>query len=83
VPNGLPILHMFSGLVALSLGFNFLFELTAMAPRTRFKVFRVELAKVFMSVVFFYMLSFLFTALIRSQGQAVKRAIALKESKVR
>ena len=83
VPNGLAVIHMFSCALALSLGFNFLFELTSMAPQTRFKVFRVELAKVFMSVVFFYMLSFIFTSWIRQAGSSVKRALALKENKTK
>ena len=46
-------------------------------------MFRVELTKVFMSLVFFYMLCFIFTSWIRQAGSAVKRSLALKENKIK
>ena len=72
VPNSLALLHTFSILVSFSLVVNFLFELTSMAPQTRFKVFRVELVKVFMTVVIFYFLSLWFTTWARSMAQSVQ-----------
>ena len=62
---------------------NFLFELTSMAPKARIKVFRVELVKVFMTIVFFYFLSLFFTTWIRECGSAVKRVYIWRENKLR
>ena len=62
VPVGLALIHLFSLILAGSLFVTFLFELTSMAPKTRFKVFRVELVKVFMTLVMFYFISLCFTA---------------------
>ena len=36
-----------------------------------------------MSLVFFYMLCFIFTSWIRQAGSAVKRSLALKENKIK
>lgn len=74
---------MLSMIVIASLAFNFLFELTSMSPKARFKVFRVELTKVFMTVVFFYLIGLIFTWWIRGCGSAVKRTISWKELKLR
>ena len=58
----LALMHFFSIIVAVSLFFNFLFELTSMKPTTRFKVFRVELVKVFLTLLIFYFMSLVFTS---------------------
>lgn len=83
VPTSLAIIHMLSLAVVASLAFNFLFELTSMSPKARFKVFRVELTKVFMTVVFFYLLSLLFTWWVRGCGTSVKQILSWREAKVR
>ena len=83
MPKSLPIIHFFSTLVSLSLVVTFLLELTAMAPITRLKVFRVELTKVFMTIVFFYAISLFFTTWIRSCGSVVKKVVAFREGKLR
>ena len=83
VPKSLPIIHFFSTLVSLSLVVTFLLELTAMAPITRLKVFRVELTKVFMTIVFFYAISLFFTTWIRSCSSVVKKVVAFREGKLR
>ena len=71
-PLGLAILHFFSINVSASLFFNFLFELTSMAPKTRFKVFRVELTKVFMTLIVFYFLSLCFTTWMNFTAQSIQ-----------
>ena len=62
LPIMLALVHFFSIIVAVSLFFNFLFELTSMKPTTRFKVFRVELVKVFLTLLIFYFMSLVFTS---------------------
>ena len=79
VPKGLAVLHFFSTLVVGSLAVTFLIELTAMAPKARFKVFRVELVKVFMTVVLFYLLSLLFTTWVRHITWSVQVGSEWKE----
>jgi len=83
IPNSLALLHTFSILVSFSLVVNFLLELTSMAPQSRFKVFRVELVKVFMTVVIFYFLSLWFTTWAQSMAQSVQRTVQWREAKVR
>lgn len=71
LPIMLALMHCFSIIVAVSLFFNFLFELTSMKPSTRFKVFRVELVKVFISLIVFYFLALVFTTWQHSIAQAI------------
>ena len=77
------IIHGFSVLVSVSLFFNFLFELTSLAPETRLKIFRVELTKVFMTSVMFYMISLIFTSWMDSMAYSIKVTLSWKESKVK
>ena len=74
--RGLPLVHFMSIFLTGSLFFNFLFELTSISPETRIKVFRVELTKVFMTVVIFYFMSLFLTTFayemaywVRSESQ--------------
>lgn len=81
VPLGLAIIHFFSVIVSISLFFNFLFELTSLAPETRLKVFRVELTKVFMTGVMFYLISLCFTTFMYYTALQVQETMAWKEQR--
>ena len=82
MPLGLTFLHMYTLPVLVSLFFNFLFELTAMAAETRFKVFRQELLKVFMSGVVFYFMCLWLTAWVFTLSSAIDNTKSWKESKI-
>ena len=73
LPIMLALVHFFSIIVAASLFFNFLFELTSMKPTTRFKVFRVELVKVFLTLLIFYFMSLVFTSWLNSTLQFIQQ----------
>ena len=66
-----------------SLFFNFLFELTSMAPKTRFKVFRAELTKVFMTLVMFYFLTLCFTTWMYSMAQSIQFTVKWREDNLK
>ena len=59
----------------------FLLELTSMSPATRFKVFRTQLTKVFMTLVVFYLASFLFTALLDSVSFQITELVVIREKR--
>ena len=82
VPVGLTFLHMYTLPVLASLFFNFLFELTAMAAEVRFKVFRQELLKVFMTGVMFYFMTLWLTSWVFTLSSALDRTRSWKEEKV-
>ena len=67
-------------MVVVSLFFNFLIELTAMAPETRIKVFRQELSKVFMSVVVFFFLTVFLTTWVFSLASSINANLTWKEN---
>ena len=81
LPLMLSLVHFFSIIVAVSLFFNFLFELTSMKPATRFKVFRAELVKVFMTLVFFYFISLVFTSWLYQIVHSIQVTVDSKEHK--
>ena len=54
-----------------------------MAAETRFKVFRQELLKVFMSAVIFYFMTVWLTSWIFSLASAMNQNFAMKESKIK
>ena len=83
VPLGLAIIHFFSVFLSVSLFFNFLFELTSVSPETRLKVFRVELTKVFMTSVMFYLLSLCFTCWLDMCAHSLQETLAWKEERVK
>ena len=69
--------------MTMSLFFNFLFELTSMAPETRLKVFRVELTKVFMTVVIFYFLSLSVTSFVYEMAYWVRYEADRRDNEMR
>jgi hypothetical protein len=69
--------------VALSIFFNFLFELTSISPETRFKVFRAELTKVFMTLVMFYFLTLCFTTWMYSIAQSIQITVNRREDNLK
>ena len=81
-PLGLTFMHMYSLAVVASLFFNFLYELTAMAAETRFKVFRQELLKVFMTGVIFYFMTLWLTSWVFSLSNAINNTRNWKEEKI-
>ena len=62
LPLLLTLIHLSTLVISGSMFFSFLYELTSMSTTTRFKVFRSEIVKVFMTQVIFYLLSLCFTS---------------------
>ena len=82
-PIGLTFLHGFTLGVVASLFINFLIELTAMAAETRFKVFRQELLKVFVSAVIFYFMTVWLTSWVCSLSNSINTNLTWKEDKIK
>lgn len=72
IPLLLTLIHLSTLVVSGSMFYNFLYELTSMSTTTRFKVYRSEIVKVFMTLVIFYFLSLCFTSWLHKLMQFVQ-----------
>ena len=79
----LPVAFLSSILVSASLITTFLLELTALTAESRFKVFRSELTKVFMTIVLFYFMTLWLTTWLETLAGFTENTRTWREKEMR
>lgn len=82
-PHHLSLMFTMSIPVSVSLMLNFLYELTWYTSSKRLKVFKTEISKVLMTVVFFNLFTLMFMSWMWQLSKQIKSMQKLKESNAR